>query len=137
MDELPDLERLSITEKDALIRELWPLRGLVRDLMAQVSTLTAKVAELEARLALNSRNSSKPPSSDGLNKPKPKSLRKPGERPPGGQKGHKGSTLAKVAEPDMTVRHPPPPPLRRLSAALARRSGRGNPAGIRSAEAEL
>jgi transposase len=109
MDELPDLERLSITEKDALIRELWPLRGLVRDLMAQVSTLTAKVAELEARLALNSRNSSKPPSSDGLNKPKPKSLRKLGERPPGGQKGHKGSTLAKVAEPDMTVRHPPPP----------------------------
>ena len=109
MDEIPDLEQLSIAEKDALIRELWPLRGLVRDLLAQVTTLTAKVTELEARLALNSRNSSKPPSTDGLNKPKPKSLRKPGERPTGGQKGHKGSTLAKVGEPDITVQHAPPP----------------------------
>ena len=108
MDELPDLDQLSVAEKDALIRELWPLRGLVRDLIAQVTALQSKVSELEARLALNSRNSSKPPSSDGLNKPKPKSLRKPGERPTGGQKGHKGSTLAQVAEPDITVQHAPP-----------------------------
>jgi transposase len=108
MDELPDLARLSVAEKDELIRELWPLRALVRDLAAQVTALQAKVMELEARLAQNSRNSSKPPSLDGLNKPKPKSLRKAGQRPKGGQKGHVGHTLKKVAAPDHTVRHLPP-----------------------------
>jgi transposase len=95
MDELPDLTRLSMAEKDDLIRELF----------AQVRALTSKVVELEARLALNSRNSSKPPSSDGLNKPKPKSLRKASGRPKGGQKGHPGGTLKQVSEPDRVVRH--------------------------------
>lgn len=104
MDELPDLDRFSHAEKDDLIRRLWAHVG---ELTAQVTTLQAKVVELEARLALNSRNSSKPPSSDGLSKPKPKSLRKPGERPTGGQKGHKGQTLEKVTEADRTVQHAP------------------------------
>jgi transposase len=105
MDELPDLDRFSVAEKDELIRRLWAHVG---ELTAQVRALQAKVLELEARLAQNSRNSSKPPSSDGPSKPKPKSLRKPGERPTGGQKGHKGHTLEKVAEPDRTVQHAPP-----------------------------
>ena len=47
MDELPDLAGLSVAEKDDLIRELWPLRGLVRQLSEQVAALTCKVAELE------------------------------------------------------------------------------------------
>lgn len=72
MDELPDLDGLSVAKKDGLIRELWPLRALVRQLSEQVAALTAKVADLEGRLAKNSRNSSRPPSSDGF-KPKPKS----------------------------------------------------------------
>lgn len=88
-----------------MIRELRPLRALVRDLAAQLTALQLTVTELEAQLAQNSRNSSKPSSSDGLNKPKPKSLRKPGERLTGGQKGHKGHALKKVAEPDQIVRH--------------------------------
>ena len=106
MDELPDLSRLNVAEKDELIRELW---SLVRNLTAQVTSLQGKVQELEARLAQNSRNSSKPPSSDGLAKPKPKSLRKTGEHPNGGQKGHPGHTLKKVAAPDRTETHRPPP----------------------------
>ncbi|MHB1590879.1 MAG: DUF6444 domain-containing protein [Sulfuricella sp.] len=98
MDKLPELGLLSIAEKDDLIRALF----------AQVAALTAKVTELEGRLALNSQNSSKPPSSDGLNKPKPKSQRKAGQNPTGGQKGHTGHTLKKVAQPDHIETHSPP-----------------------------
>ena len=105
MNELPDLDRLSVAEKDDLIRSLW---SMVCTLSAQVTTLQAKVLDLEARLAQNSRNSSKPPSSDGLSKPKPKSLRKHGERTTGGQKGHKGHTLEKVVKADRIVQHAPP-----------------------------
>lgn len=98
MNELPDLARLSMAEKDDLIRELF----------AQVRVLMSRVVELEARLAQNSRNSSKPPSTDGLNKPKPKSLRKSGRHSNGGQKGHPGGTLKQVSEPDRVVQHPAP-----------------------------
>lgn len=98
MDELPDLAQLSVAEKDALIHALF----------AQVQGLTAKVTELESGLAQNSRNSSKPPSSDGLKKPKPKSLRTPGAHPSGGQPGHPGRTLKKTAIPDRIVAHRPP-----------------------------
>ena len=49
------------------------------------------------RLNLNSKNSSKPPSSDPNRKKQPK--RKKGKKP-GGQKGHVGSTLKKVDNPD-------------------------------------
>src|SRR5580704_7871482 len=69
----------------------------------------ARVAELERRLGLNSSNSGKPPSSDGLSKPpRVRSLREPSDKPSGGQKGHKGDTLRQVAEPDRTVDHYPP-----------------------------
>jgi len=98
MNDLPTLDHLTVAEKDTLIREL----------SAQVMALIAKVAELEGRLAQNSRNSSKPPSSDGMNKPKPKTLRQAGQHPTGGQKGHKGHTLKKVSQPDHTKTHHPP-----------------------------
>lgn len=95
---LPDLSHLNTEQKDALIHGLWPLQQQVRELSAQV-------AQLQARLNLNSTNSSKPPSSDGLNKPQPKSLRKAGQRPSGGQKGHRGHTLRQAAQPDTVVIH--------------------------------
>jgi transposase len=66
----------------------------------QVKTLQQKVASLEAQLQQNSHNSNKPPSSDGFRKPAPKSLRRNGERKPGGQQGHTGHTLKKAACPD-------------------------------------
>lgn len=97
MQPLPDLALLSAAEKDALIRELW----------VRVAALTATVEELHGRLAKNSHNSSKPPSSDGLNKPKPKSLRTRGEKPTGGQKGHAGHTLKRVGQPDRIQTHAP------------------------------
>jgi len=67
--------------------------------------LKARVEELEGRLRKDSHNSSKPPSSDGLGK-KNKSLRQSNGRKPGGQFGHRGSTLKRVAHPDVIVEHP-------------------------------
>lgn len=73
------------------------------ELIALILQLCARVSELEAQLAKNSRNSSKPPSSDGYEKPKPKSQRKKSGRRSGGQPGHAGSTLKLVERPDQTV----------------------------------
>jgi transposase len=73
------------------------------ELIAIVISLTERVAELEARLKMNSSNSSKPPSSDGLAKPAVKSLRKKTGKKPGGQKEHKGHGLKIEREPDDIV----------------------------------
>jgi len=105
MPNLPDLSQLSHGQKDELIKTLWPLQQQVADIMAQVVVLQSSIKQLEGRLALNSRNSSKPPSSNGLSKPAPKSLRVAGEKSTGGQKGHPGSTLRKASQPDNVVVH--------------------------------
>ena len=64
------------------------------------------IQALEDRIAKNSRNSGKPPSSDGLSKPTPKSLRKRHRRKSGGQAGHIGYTLKSVEKPDHVNVHP-------------------------------
>ncbi len=105
MQSLPDLTQLSHAQKDELIEALWPLRQQVPELLEQMAVMQERIKQLEGRLALNSKNSGKPPSSDGLNKPAPKSLRVAAEKPSGGQKGHPGSTLCKAAQPDRIVVH--------------------------------
>ena len=102
MQAQPDLSQLSHSEKDELIRLLW---SMLQGQAKQIAALQTQVADLQARLKKNSRNSSKPPSSDGLNKPAPKSLRVAGEKPTGGQKGHPGRTLSQATQPDKIVVH--------------------------------
>ena len=77
----------------------------ILDLQQQFAALTVRFAELEARLNKNSRNSHKPPSSDGYGKPPSPTRRaqKRAGRKTGGQSGHAGKTLEMVAEPDRTT----------------------------------
>ena len=78
------------------------------ELIALIAALKARIAELERQLGLNSSNSGKPPSSDGLKKPaRVSSLRERSGKKPGGQKGHKGETLRQVTDPNEVVDHYP------------------------------
>jgi transposase len=79
------------------------------ELRAMIAVQNARIAELERQLGLNSGNSGKPPSSDGLKK-KParvSSLRERSGKKPGGQKGHPGKTLSRTETPDATINHFP------------------------------
>lgn len=74
---------------------------------ALLAKAEARIAKLEAQLNLNSRNSSKPPSSDGYKKPKPVNSRKKTGKKKGAQEGHKGSGLKLPHEPDNIVEYLP------------------------------
>ena len=110
MERLPDLAGLTHEQKDEIIHALRDLVVVLREevvgLKAEMANLKAEVAGLRGQLAKNSRNSSIPSSAEGLKKTK--SMRKKGSRPPGGQPGHKGSTLKQIAHPDHVEDHPLP-----------------------------
>ncbi len=83
----------------ALVAELLPLQE-------QLAQATARIKELEDRLAKDSRTSSKPPSSDGLGR-LPRSSHRPSGKRPGGQAGHAGHTLVMAEQADEVARHRP------------------------------
>ena len=97
-------DRPSYAQLAALVVEQ---ASVIEGLGVEVTALKTRVADLERRLSQNSRNSSRHPSSDGLAKPPPKSLRRPSGRKPGGQHGHQGGRLEKVAVPDEIIDHVP------------------------------
>ena len=76
----------------------------IEKLNQTIAELNATIKELREQLNKNSGNSSKPPSSDGFKKA-PKSLREKSGKKRGGQKGHQGTHLAVLAEPDKIHRH--------------------------------
>jgi transposase len=103
----PD-DAAALRAANARLRELLAERdaeiGLLREALAG---LQSQVADLAAQVKANSRNSSKPPSSDGLAKPAPKSLRGKSGRRPGRPKGQPGATMELSDHPDKKVRHRP------------------------------
>ncbi len=93
---------------NARLRELLARRDAeIAVLREQLAVLQSQVADLAARVKTISRNSSKPPSSDGSAKPSPKSLRGKSSRKPGRPKGQPGGTMEFTAHPDRTVKHRP------------------------------
>jgi transposase len=97
-DRIAELEA-QLAERD---RQLAERDQQIEELKAQVALLLARVGELEERLRTSSRNSSKPPSSDGPGvKRRPK--RPPAGRKAGGQPGHKRTERALV--PEEKLRH--------------------------------
>jgi len=78
---------------------------LILALQQQLAGQGLLIQELRDQLAKDSHNSGKPPSSDGLKKPKTSSLRQSGQHPRGGQPGHQGDTLKMVGEPDHVERY--------------------------------
>ena len=88
-----------------MTEQLSTMQGIIATKDAQIAALTAKIEELTHKK--NSSNSSTPPSTERLEKPKPKSLRTKSGRKPGGQTGHKGSGMKIDRKPDKTVPHHP------------------------------
>jgi len=84
-----ELDAMSHTEKDALILALFDL----------LEGHEQRLKELEGKVEKTSRNSSKPPSSDGLKKG-PAQPRRKGEKPVGGVAGHSGATREMTDYPD-------------------------------------
>jgi transposase len=97
--EIQDLIKTLPPESQAVVQAI----ALIYE--SKFQQMEARIKELEDQLAKNSKNSSKPPSSDGYKKPSPKSLRKKTNRKVGGQKGHKGHNLKMVQTPDKTLLH--------------------------------
>lgn len=93
-----DREQLKELDQESLI-------GVILILQQQLTEQQELIQQLQDQLAKDSHNSGKPPSSDGLKKGRRRSLRRAGQRPRGGQRGHKGRTLMQVAEPDHVIVH--------------------------------
>lgn len=107
----PDMQQREI---DALSEHIGQLKAQIEKLQAEVSQLhyrnfqlQRRNAELEALVAKDSHNSSRPPSTDPPWAKRTKSLRRPSGRRPGGQTGHHGSTLRLSAHPSRVVEHRP------------------------------
>src|SRR4030067_1437188 len=80
--------------------------ALFERLTITIRALDARIQALEDQIAKDSHNSSQPPSSDGLKRGVKRSLRRTSGKPSGGQVGHPGHRLERVANPKYVEVHP-------------------------------
>jgi len=97
-------KQLEAKDKDELIDIILIMQSMIKTLVARVDTLEKEVAILKK--PTNSRNSSRPPSTD-LFQHKNQSLRQKSNRKTGGQSGHLGHTLEMRENPDFTEHYLP------------------------------
>ena len=102
-----ELIKQLLEQNELLSSTVTSLNNTINAQTQLIAQLNQTIQELKEQLNKNSKNSSKPPSSDGLKKPAPKSLRKPSGKKAGGQDGHKGAYLSVTKTPDETVKHMP------------------------------
>ncbi len=91
---------------DRLLEQNAQLISQISSMQKTIDELTKTIARLEEKLNKNSKNSSKPPSSDGFKK-QDRSLREKSGKKQGGQTGHKGTTLSVMKDPDQIIPHMP------------------------------
>src|SRR5207253_1158809 len=101
-----EISALYATGVEGVIGLIEHLQSAVAAQQEQIAALSARVKELDDQRQTNSRNSSKPPSSDGYSRP-PRSLRQHSGKKPGGQPGHTGRTLQMADQPDEVIVHSP------------------------------
>lgn len=101
--ELFDRDQLEKLDKENLISIIVTLQQQLQQLQETVRKQGAELQSLRDQVAKNSRNSGKPPGSEGLKKPR--NLRKKTGRKQGGQKNHPGHTLKMVEQPDHVEVH--------------------------------
>ncbi len=108
---MPDAEEIhaAFEKGESAVVELFnDIGSQIEELAAQLEKQSEALKELQARLKKDSRNSSNPPSSDGYGKAnRTASLRKSGQKPNGGQPGHKGHTLQASDKPDRLQTYTP------------------------------
>lgn len=97
-----------------LLDEIEGLKATVTNLMeiiakqsSEIAKQSKEIATLKEQLNKNSKNSSKPHSSDGYKKPNPKSLREKSDKKQGAQQGHKGNGFSVLQAPDEIIKHIP------------------------------
>ncbi len=93
-----DREQIEDLDKASLVNVILELQKMLIEQAAEIQSLRDQISK-------NSGNSGKPPSSDGLKKPRTRSLREKSERKSGGQKGHQGRTLKMVETPNRIEVH--------------------------------
>jgi transposase len=92
-------------ERDRMQQEqLAQQQEMISHLQQQITVLLAQVATLEQQGKRDSHNSHLPPSSDRFVR-QPKSLRQKSGKKPGGQEGHRGTTLQFSPTPDAVIVH--------------------------------
>jgi transposase len=99
-----DLRAIYDQGLEAVIAVVERLIATIQQEQEQIVQLKVRVKDLEDRLALNSRNSNKPPSSNAPAQ-HTKSARTPSGKKPGAQPGHFGTTLKASPTPDRVVQH--------------------------------